>query len=179
MEQFLGYAIPGIPYGCVYAIVAVGLVLTYQTTGVFNFAFGAQAFMSAYVFAILTQNENFPVWAAFLLSVVVLAPAFGLLLDRFLFRRIPNTNTTAKLITALTLLVGIPALLPVLLGNENFYDVAPILFNPDNVYLRLAGYPVNGDDLSAIVVVVMVLLALVALTSIIRAASEHAVRASA
>ena len=107
MEQFLGYAIPGIPYGCVYAIVAVGLVLTYQTTGVFNFAFGAQAFMSAYVFAILTQNENFPVWAAFLLSVVVLAPAFGLLLDRFLFRRIPNTNTTAKLITALTLLVGI------------------------------------------------------------------------
>jgi branched-subunit amino acid ABC-type transport system permease component len=90
MEQFLGYAVPGIPYGCVYAIVAVGLVLTYQTTGVFNFAFGAQAFMSAYVFAILTQNENFPVWAAFLLSVVVLAPALGLLLDRFLFRRNPE-----------------------------------------------------------------------------------------
>ena len=163
MEQFLGYAVPGIPYGCVYAIVAVGLVLTYQTTGVFNFAFGAQAFMSAYVFAILTQNDHFPVWAAFLLSVVVLAPAFGLLLDRFLFRRIPNTNTTAKMITALTLLVGIPALLPVLLGNENFYDVAPILFNPNNVYLRLAGYPVNGDDLSAVVVVVVVLAALVAL----------------
>ena len=47
MEQFLGFAIPGIPYGCIYAIFAVGLVLTYQATGVFNFAFGAQAYASA------------------------------------------------------------------------------------------------------------------------------------
>jgi branched-chain amino acid transport system permease protein len=163
MEQFLGFAVPGVPYGCVYAIVAVGLVLTYQTTGVFNFAFGAQAFLSAYVFAILTQNEHFSIWAAFVLSVVVLAPAFGLLLDRVLFRRIPNTNTTAKMVTGLTLLVGIPALLPVLLGNDNFYDVSPILFNPDTVYVRVAGYPVNGDDLSAVVVVVAVLVALVVL----------------
>jgi branched-chain amino acid transport system permease protein len=163
MEQFLGYAVPGVPYGCVYAIVAVGLVLTYQTTGVFNFAFGAQAFLSAYVFAILTQNEHFPVWAAFLLSVVVLAPAFGLILDRFLFRRISNTNTTAKMVTGLTLLVGIPSLLPVLLGNDNFYDISPILFNPDTVYCRLAGYPVNGDDLSAVLVVAVVLVALIVL----------------
>ena len=50
MEQFLGFAIPGIPYGCMYAIFAVGLVLTYQATGVFNFAFGAQAYASAFIF---------------------------------------------------------------------------------------------------------------------------------
>ena len=46
MEQFLGYAVPGIPDGCAYAVFAVGLVLTYQATGVFNFAFGAQAYAS-------------------------------------------------------------------------------------------------------------------------------------
>ena len=49
MEQFLGFALPGVPYGCTYALVAVCLVLTYQATGVFNFAFGAQAFASAFV----------------------------------------------------------------------------------------------------------------------------------
>jgi branched-subunit amino acid ABC-type transport system permease component len=49
VEHFLGFAIPGIPYGCTYAIVAVGLVLTYQATGVFNFSFGAQAYTSAFV----------------------------------------------------------------------------------------------------------------------------------
>ena len=33
MEQFLGFALPGVPYGCTYALVAVCLVLTYQATG--------------------------------------------------------------------------------------------------------------------------------------------------
>jgi branched-subunit amino acid ABC-type transport system permease component len=163
MERFLGDVVPGIPYGCTYALVAVGLVLTYQATGVFNFAFGAQAFMSAFVFAILTQNEGLPVWAAFLVSVVILAPAVGLVADRFLFRRIHNTNTTAKMVTSLTLLVAIPALLPVIFGNQNIYGVSPVLFNPDTVYTRLAGYPVNGDDLSAVVVTVAVLGAMVGL----------------
>ena len=50
MEHFLGFAIPGIPFGCTYALVAVGLVLTYQATGVLNFAYGAQAYLSAFVF---------------------------------------------------------------------------------------------------------------------------------
>ena len=163
MERFFGDVIPGIPYGCVYALVAVALVLTYQATGVFNFAFGAQAFMSAFVFAILTQNDGVPVWAAFLVSVVVLAPAVGLVADRMLFRRIPNTNTTAKMVTSLTLLVAIPALLPVIFGNQNIYGVSPVIFNPDTVYARLAGYPVNGDDLSAVVVTVAVLAAMVGL----------------
>src|SRR5579871_1758566 len=113
MSQFLGFAIPGIPYGCTYAIVAVGLVLTYQATGVFNFAFGAQAYMSAYIYSKLVQNAGLPVGLAFFLSVVVMAPLFGLVLDRFLFRKIPNTNTTAKLVTGISLFVGIPFLLPV------------------------------------------------------------------
>ena len=50
VEHFLGFALPGIPYGCTYALVAVGLVLTYQATGVLNFAYGAQAYLSAFVF---------------------------------------------------------------------------------------------------------------------------------
>src|SRR5271165_5958567 len=105
MENFLGFALPGIPYGCTYAIVAVGLVLTYQATGVFNFAFGAQAYTSAFVFTLLVENEHLPVWLSFILSVVILAPALGLMFDRFLFSRIPNTNTTAKLVTGISLLV--------------------------------------------------------------------------
>ncbi len=33
MSHFLSYAIPGIPYGCNYALMAVGLVLTFRATG--------------------------------------------------------------------------------------------------------------------------------------------------
>ncbi len=50
MEQFLGFAIPGIPYGCTYAIVAVCPRPHLQATGVFNFAFGAQAYVASLLF---------------------------------------------------------------------------------------------------------------------------------
>ncbi len=163
MEHFLGYAIPGIPYGCTYAMMAVGLVLTYQATGVFNFAFGAQAFVSAFVFTLLVQNENLPVWLAFVISVVLVAPALGLVFDRFLFRRIPSSNTMAKLITGITLFVGIPALIPVIFGTNNQYNPPAILFNPNVVYFRIAGSPINGIDLATVVSTAVVLLALVLL----------------
>jgi branched-chain amino acid transport system permease protein len=58
MEQFLGFAIPGVPYGCTYAIVAVALVLTYRATGVFNFAFAAQAYVAALLFTALIQSAH-------------------------------------------------------------------------------------------------------------------------
>jgi branched-subunit amino acid ABC-type transport system permease component len=163
VENFLGFAIPGIPYGCTYAMVAVGLVLTYQATGVFNFAFGAQAYVSAFIFTLLVQNEHMSVLLAFILSVVLLAPALGLVFDRFLFRKIPNSNTTAKLVTGITLFVGIPSLIPVLFGNNNQYNPPSILFNPDTVYFRVARTPINGIDLSPMVVTAVVLLGLVIL----------------
>ncbi len=162
MEQFLGFAIPGIPYGCSFAIVAVGLVLTYQATGVFNFAFGAQAFASAFVMAWLVQDHGFPVWAAFLLAVVVLAPALGLFFDRFLFSKIPNTNNMAKVVTGLALLVGIPTLLPVIFGNNNFYNPPQILFGT-RVYFTVASAPITGAILNAVIVTAVVLLLLVGL----------------
>ena len=139
MEQFLGFAIPGVPYGCTYALFAIGLILTYQATGVFNFAFAAQAYTSAFVFTILTQNDHWPVWLAFIVSVVVLAPPLGLAFDYFLFRRIPNTNAMAKLVTGIGLLVGIPSLLTVIFTNHPIYGVPSILFNPNDVYFHLFG----------------------------------------
>ena len=163
MSQFIGFAIPGVPYGCTFAIVAVGLVLTYQATGVFNFAFGAQAYMSAYAFTRLVQSVGLPVWLAFILSVVILAPVFGLLLDRLLFRKIPNTNTTAKLVLGISLFVGIPVLMPVLFGSQNIYNAPSILFNPNVIYFHVFTAPFSGTDLSSVVCTVAVLLALVIL----------------
>jgi branched-chain amino acid transport system permease protein len=166
MEQLIGFAVPGVPFGCAYAIFAVGLCLTYQTTGVFNFGYGAQAFASAFVFGWLIQYRGWPSWAAFVVAVLLLGPGLGLLFDRFLFRRIGSTNTTAKIVTGLSLLVGIPALLPVVLGNGNVVGVPSIAFDPDTVYFHLFGFadaPVNGIYLSAIVFTVGMLLALLVL----------------
>ena len=95
MSNFLNYAIPGVPQGCEYALIAVGLVLTFRATGVFNLAFGAQAFVGAFAYDLLNQYQNWPQWAAFIVAVMVISPALGLTLDRFLFRHIPTASTTA------------------------------------------------------------------------------------
>jgi branched-chain amino acid transport system permease protein len=165
MEQFLGFALPGIPYGCTYAIVAVGLVLTYQATGVFNFAFGAQAFAAAFVFTILTQNEHWSGFPAFVVSVVVMSPLIGLAFDRFLFRHIPNSNSMAKVVCGICLFVGIPSLMPVIFGAQNLDATATIFpfFNPNVVYFTLFDTPINGIYLATITVTVFVLVALTAL----------------
>jgi branched-chain amino acid transport system permease protein len=162
MEQFLGFALPGVPYGCTYALVAVCLVLTYQATGVFNFAFGAQAFASAFIFTYLTQYHNWTGWEAFLLTVVVMGPVVGWGFDRFLFRRIPNSNSTAKLVCSLALLVGIPELLTVIFGPQNLDATATIFpfFNPNVVYFTIAGTPFNGIYTAMISVTVVVLILL-------------------
>ncbi len=162
MEQFLGFALPGVPYGCTYALVAVCLVLTYQATGVFNFAFGAQAYASAFVFTYLTQFQNWSGFEAFLVSVVVLGPAMGFAFDRLIFRHIPNANSTAKMVCSLALLVGIPSLLPVIFGPQNLDATATIVpfFNPNVVYFSILGTPINGIYLATISVTVLMLILL-------------------
>ena len=165
MEHFLDFALPGVPYGCTYALVAVCLVLTYQATGVFNFAFGAQAFASAFVFTWLTQYHGWSGFEAFLVSVVVMGPLVGWAFDRLLFRHIPNANSTAKMVCSLALLVGIPSLLPVIFGPQNLDATATILpfFNPNVVYFTFLGTPINGIYLSTISVTVIVLVLLTVL----------------
>src|SRR5215469_12069434 len=162
MQQFIGFALPGVPLGCTYALVAICLVLTYQATGVFNFAFGAQAFASGYVFTYLTQNKNWSGFEAFLVSVVLLGPAMGWAFDRLLFRHIANSNAIAKMVCSIALLVGIPSLLPVIFGPQNLDATATILpfFDLNTVYFTLWGTPINGGFLSTVSVTAVVLVLL-------------------
>jgi branched-subunit amino acid ABC-type transport system permease component len=143
----------------------VGLVLTYQATGVFNFAFGAQAYAAAFVFTLLTQNDGWSGFPAFVVSVLVMSPLIGLAFDRLLFRKIPNSNSTAKLVISISMLVGIPALLPVIFGPQELDATATIFpfFNPNVVYFTLAGTPINGIYLATVIVTVVVLIALTVL----------------
>ena len=78
MGTFVSYALPGIPTGCEYALMAVGLVITFRATGVFNIAFGAQAFVSAFAFDLLNQyGPHWNQWICFLIAVLDRGPAHG------------------------------------------------------------------------------------------------------
>jgi branched-chain amino acid transport system permease protein len=162
MGTFLSYAVPGIPFGCTYAIVAMGLVLTYRTTGVFNFGFGAQAFVSAYVFTVLT-GDGVSVFVSFLISVVILGPLLGWVLDRFLFRRIASTNTTAKMVSAVAVLVGLPEVLNLVFGSATRFAPPSLFLNPAQVYLHVFSTPINGLEVETVSVTAAVVVVLSAI----------------
>ena len=86
MTDVLGAVIRGLSFGSVYALLAVGLVLTYRTTGVFNLAFGPQAFLAAAVFYDTHITHHWPMYLALFFTVGVVSPAGRLVLDRGLFR---------------------------------------------------------------------------------------------
>ena len=101
--------------GAIYAVLASGLVLTYQTSGIFNFAHGAIAFSTAFLFFQLNQptasgGRGLPIVVSALLSVGVFAPALGLALDRIALRRLAGAPESARAVGTIGLLVALPAL---------------------------------------------------------------------
>src|SRR3954470_21668431 len=154
MSDLLGYVIRGIPFGCVYALVAIGLVLTYKTSGVFNLAFAAQAFASAAVYYQLRVDEGWPNVPAFLVAVVLVAPLLGLILERFIFRHLRTAPAVAKLVTSLGLLVALPEIVKLWFGSDAKYGVPTIWPNQFGIY-RWGDYAIDGNEAATVIATVI------------------------
>jgi branched-chain amino acid transport system permease protein len=150
VTEFIGYVIRGIPFGCVFALVAIGLVLTYKTSGVFNLAFAAQAFASAAVFYELRSNDGWPIIPAFVIAVIVVAPLVGFVLDRLLFRHLRTAPTVAKLVVSLGLLVAIPGIVTLWFGSEPAFGPPTIWPNEFAIY-RFGSYSVDGNQAATLI----------------------------
>src|SRR4051794_7234349 len=81
-RSMLPFIIAGLVTGAVYGLAAVGLVLTYKTSGIFNFAHGALATIGAYVFYELYVRSGWSWPLAAAVAVLVVAPILGLLMER-------------------------------------------------------------------------------------------------
>ena len=134
MDNLVGGLTDGIAFGSVYALLAIGLVLAYRTSGVFNIAFGTQAFASGALYYSLHTTHHWGVLPAFFVSVVLLAPAIGILLDRSLFRYLRSAPEMSRLITALGLLVAIPGIVQLWFDQNLAINSLGIVPNGDTVY---------------------------------------------
>src|SRR3546814_2665811 len=92
--------------GCVYAIAAMGLVLTYTVTGVFNFAHGAVGMIAAFVYYELRVVHGVPTPIAILAVVVLLGPVAGLVAERLL-RRFRGADYATSLVVTIALTIGL------------------------------------------------------------------------
>ncbi len=116
MQEFLPFIVIGLTAGSVYGLAGTGLVLTYKTSGVFNFAYGAIAAVAAYVFYWLHVQQGMAWQPAALLCLFVLGPAMGLVLE-VLTRMLSQVGTQYQIAGMIGLTLGIEALLR-LWGNS-------------------------------------------------------------
>ena len=111
--------------------LALGFVLTYKTSGVFNLAFGAQAYVSAVVYFKAVDAWGWGMLPAFVLSVLVLAPALGFVLEWAIFRHLRTAPAVATLVVCIGLTIALPSLVAILIDFQPTPGVTPIGIVPD------------------------------------------------
>jgi branched-chain amino acid transport system permease protein len=104
---YLQRILAGIATGCIYSLAGMGVVLTYNATGVFNFAHGAIATFVAYTLWQLNAGGGVPLAIAAPISLVVIGPGLGFLLERVVFRPLARrgAGTSEKLVATLGIFV--------------------------------------------------------------------------
>ncbi|MEU4274888.1 ATP-binding cassette domain-containing protein [Streptomyces tanashiensis] len=131
----------GLAVGSAAALTGIGLVVTYRATGVLNLAHGAVAMICAYVLRQLVVEGGWPLPLGALVTLLVVAPALGLVLDRGVFRPLAllGSNPAQTLVATIgvfVLLVGGAVLLwgpgarddaPVLLGDDPWAQLAAVV----------------------------------------------------
>lgn len=105
MDAFIGYTIAGIATGAIYAIAATGLVVTYTTSGVFNFAHGATGMLMAFLYWQFRVEMHWAAPAALIAVILVAAPLYGIVTERVLIRPLDPSDTNTSLVITIGLLV--------------------------------------------------------------------------
>ncbi|GGN89893.1 hypothetical protein GCM10011579_085260 [Streptomyces albiflavescens] len=105
----------GLSVGSAAALTGIGLVVTHRATGVLNFAHGAIAMVCAYLLRQFTVEWGWPLAVGAAVTLLVVAPAIGTALERFVFRPLSvlggdPAQTLVASIGVFVLLVGGAAL---------------------------------------------------------------------
>jgi branched-chain amino acid transport system permease protein len=153
----LQYVIAGLVLGGIYAIASAGLVITYVSSGILNFAFGALAFFVARFYYYLHTQEGWGIPYSALLSIVVAGPALGVLLYFALFRHLRLSSPLVKVVATLGLLVAIPALTTLIFGNAAISSAPGLAPQPVRVF-NFIGVAVTLDQVIVYISVIATVL---------------------
>jgi branched-subunit amino acid ABC-type transport system permease component len=148
MSSYLPYIVIGLASGSVYAIAAMGLVVTYKTSGVFNFAHGAVGMAATFVFYSLRVDLGLPTWIAGIAAVLVVGPCLGLFIDRVLLRRLVGAPSSTYLVVSVALLVALQGFF-LAAYRVGIRRMAPIL--PTSSF-RLLGVNVGWDQACVVLI---------------------------
>ena len=129
MSEFLSFTVLGIVFGAIYAITATGLVVTYTTTGIFNFAQGAVGMIAAFTYWQLWQDWHWPVALALVVALLVEAPLLAVIVEWGLMRRLHGASVERSLMVTLGLLVILVGVATAFWGNPDVIRSVPAFFD--------------------------------------------------
>ncbi len=156
MDTFLGFTIVGVATAAIYAVIGSGLVLTYTTTGVFNFAHGAIGMFAAFAYWQLHLSWGWPLVPSLIVVIGVLAPLVGVGMER-LFRGLEATSETTKLVVSISMMLGMIGL-AMAIWDPNQGRPFPQFFGANTIDLGVTA--ISYHQVTMIVVAVVVAVAL-------------------
>jgi len=163
MAFFFEVLIGGLLAGVMYSLVALGFVLIYKASSVFNFAQGAMVFFAVLSF-VGFMELGLPFWAALPVTVVLMV-AVGMLTERLVLRPLVNQSEDTLLMATIGLTFVIEGVAQLAWGVEVRRVDLGIKDEPIGWLMDQAGVLVSQLDIAAGVVAGMMVTALALLFS--------------
>ncbi|QXR35329.1 branched-chain amino acid ABC transporter permease [Alcaligenes aquatilis] len=125
MIDALNYLINGVLTGLLYALIAMGFVVIYRASKVFNFAQGELVVFGGYMVWWSIFQMGLPLWIG--LPVAFISSAiFGLLIERIFFARLVGESVFSMVMVTIGLLILIRGVVLVLFGPQ--VRAFPVIF---------------------------------------------------
>jgi branched-chain amino acid transport system permease protein len=159
MGAFIEVVLGGLMSGVLYSLVALGFVLIFKASGVFNFAQGAMVLLAALAFAYFSTKMPMPV--AFVLAALVMV-ALAFLVERFMLRALVNQDGIILFLATFGLTYFIEGAGQLLFGSDIYRIDLGLPKEPKILFESTfdGGILINLDDVVAALVAGALVLAL-------------------
>jgi len=160
VSSLLPFVVAGIVSGAIYGLAATGLVLTYKTSGIFNFGHGALATAAAYCFYWMHVDHGWDWKLSAFVSVIVVGTLMGLAMER-IARALARQRTAWKVVGTVGLILLVQGLGSIKYGTD---PLRVEQFLPKgNESFRLLDVNIRWGQVTVAVVAILAVVALYAL----------------
>jgi len=114
---FVEVTLSGLMAGVMYSLVALGFVLIFKASGVFNFAQGVMALFAALTLVGLMEKFGFPIWLAIIGTIAVMI-ALAWLIERVMLRQLVNQEPIILFMATIGLAYVLEGMGDILWGSD-------------------------------------------------------------
>ena len=162
MNFFFEVLIGGLLSGIMYALVAIGFVLIYKASGVFNFAQGAMVFFAALTCVGMVDKFGLSIWLAIPITMVVMV-LLGLAIEKVVLRPLVNQPEITLFMATIGLAFFIEGLAQLVWGSQVHkldlpIEDVPIPYLMDNYNIIVSQFDVTAAAICAVLVTALALL---------------------